>query len=895
MPPPAPRASVFRSVTSREWDPRRRRGPASSHPWLLRGLRLTRVLEKHAGCVNAVAWNDDASLLLSGSDDLCVCVWGTGAGFPLRGSAFTGHRHNIFSAEFVPGEPNGARCVTVAGDGDVRLVELERAFARARGRSDDENSENSAPPRSRRLHSTRRRARFLAGESPSTSGADSGSGSGGGSVDASGTRHRSLFSRDGAADAGMGMKLRFVPREPSTFLTTHQDGRVRRFDLRAPTNRGGRGNHDVLADLSAQGSVSDLAFDPTGHGWLFAVGGDDPYVRVFDARMARGGGSRGFRGGGDRGFSSGGSANNRASSPSEREHPALVPVVAKYSPGAACGFNTRRLQFDGVSGLAYSRRGELAVTYRGEHLYVIDPRRAADPDEVRPNGVAETGAFGSAFGDDQGFDGFDGGGGGGARGGSRGGGGSRGVGGSRGGGVASDTAWGRAQDQEVLGGGLGVGVSGGFGVGFRSFRSFGSNSGDSGRDRDSASPGRSPSPVFGYASPERAAADSPRGVGGVSGGDRGHRSEGEGGAGDGFGRGDEEGDAPRGFVSEDEDERGGRSDGDEDSEDSDASDASDDSGGVARLRRSAVSRRSASVPRDRSASRGRSATPAPPGSFFFGGAGASVGGSSSAAAAAEDAWGVFDEDRVLASASARGFGFGHDGAGHGGVRSVRRYVGHKNEKTFLKSVAFACGDEVVATGSDCGRMFAWDRRTCEVVVKLRADGQVVNVVCPHPTLPVMVTSGIDDEIRVWEPGEGRHGAEVPVRRNDPWDDDDEDDDDESDAASAEERDEGDDEGVFGGEADSDDESSDESEEDAEEEEENDAEDDTPIAREEDEGEENPTPIEPAEEDPPGSENPTPTAPEEDLPPPRPPAARSPPPEGPRRSKRVRASGSRGGE
>ena len=891
MPPPAPRASVFRSVTSREWDPRRRRGPASSHPWLLRGLRLTRVLEKHAGCVNAVAWNDDASLLLSGSDDLCVCVWGTGAGFPLRGSAFTGHRHNIFSAEFVPGEPNGARCVTVAGDGDVRLVELERAFARGSAAADPDDD---APPHSRRLHSTRRRARFLAGESPSTSGADSGSGSGGGSVDASGTRHRSLFSRDGAADAGMGMKLRFVPREPSTFLTTHQDGRVRRFDLRAPTNRGGRGNHDVLADLSAQGSVSDLAFDPTGHGWLFAVGGDDPYVRVFDARMARGGGSRGFRGGGDRGFSSGGGANNRASSPSEREHPALVPVVAKYSPGAACGFNTRRLQFDGVSGLAYSRRGELAVTYRGEHLYVIDPRRAADPDEVRPNGVAETGAFGSAFGDDQGFDGFDGGGGGGARGGSRGGGGSRGVGGSRGGGVASDAAWGRAQDQEVLGGGLGVGVSGGFGVEFRSFRSFGSNSGDSGRDRDSASPGRSPSLVFGYASPERAAADSPRGVGGVSGGDRGHRSEGEGGAGDGFGRGDEEGDAPRGFVSEDEDERGGRSDGDEDSEDSDASDASDDSGGVARLRRSAVSRRSASVPRDRSASRGRSATPAPPGSFFFGGGGASVGGSAAAAAAAaEDAWGVFDEDRVLASASARGFGFGHGGAGHGGVRSVRRYVGHKNEKTFLKSVAFACGDEVVATGSDCGRMFAWDRRTCEVVVKLRADGQVVNVVCPHPTLPVMVTSGIDDEIRVWEPGEGRHGAEVPVRRNDPWDDDDEDD--ESDAASAEERDEGDDEGVFGGEADSDDESSDESEEDAEEEEENDAEDDTPIAREEDEGEENPTPIEPAEEDPPCSENPTPTAPEEDLPPPRPPAARSPPPEGPRRSKRVRASGSRGGE
>ena len=107
---------------------RRRRRPHVGHPTFIDGLRLTNVLERHSGCVNALAWNDDATLLLSGSDDLCVCVWSTGAGFPCRGSVYTGHVNNIFSNEFVP-HSGSARCVTTAGDGDVRLVDLERGVS----------------------------------------------------------------------------------------------------------------------------------------------------------------------------------------------------------------------------------------------------------------------------------------------------------------------------------------------------------------------------------------------------------------------------------------------------------------------------------------------------------------------------------------------------------------------------------------------------------------------------------------------------------------------------------------------------------------------------------------------------------------------------------------------
>ena len=105
--------------------------------------------------------------------------------------------------------------------------------------------------------------------------------------------------------------------------------------------------------------------------------------------------------------------------------------------------------------------------------------------------------------------------------------------------------------------------------------------------------------------------------------------------------------------------------------------------------------------------------------------------------------------------------------------AVRQYVGHRNVKTFLKSVAFMCDDAYVSTGSDCGGMFVWDARTCELVLKVQADSQVVNNVCPHPSLPMVVTSGIDDCMRVWEGGDGRHLIDLPEKY--PDDDDDFDD------------------------------------------------------------------------------------------------------------------------
>ena len=57
----------------------------------------------------------------------------------------------------------------------------------------------------------------------------------------------------------------------------------------------------------------------------------------------------------------------------------------------------------------------------------------------------------------------------------------------------------------------------------------------------------------------------------------------------------------------------------------------------------------------------------------------------------------------------------------------------------------------MSTGSDCGRVFIWNRKTLEPVVLLVGDRRVVNCVQPHPFDPVLATSGIDHNIKIWSP------------------------------------------------------------------------------------------------------------------------------------------------
>lgn len=80
------------------------------------------------------------------------------------------------------------------------------------------------------------------------------------------------------------------------------------------------------------------------------------------------------------------------------------------------------------------------------------------------------------------------------------------------------------------------------------------------------------------------------------------------------------------------------------------------------------------------------------------------------------------------------------------------YKGHRNSRTMIKESCF-WGNNFVMSGSDCGHIFIWDRHTAEHLMLLEADNHVVNCLQPHPYDPILASSGIDYDIKIWSPKE----------------------------------------------------------------------------------------------------------------------------------------------
>jgi len=99
----------------------------------------------------------------------------------------------------------------------------------------------------------------------------------------------------------------------------------------------------------------------------------------------------------------------------------------------------------------------------------------------------------------------------------------------------------------------------------------------------------------------------------------------------------------------------------------------------------------------------------------------------------------------------------------------QKYTGHRNARTMIKEATF-WGDEFVMSGSDCGHVFVWERDSARLVMLLEADNHVVNCLQPHPYLPILATSGIDYDVKIWapinpEPTFDQDMAEELVKRN----------------------------------------------------------------------------------------------------------------------------------
>ncbi|KAM3572800.1 hypothetical protein VYU27_005213 [Nannochloropsis oceanica] len=109
------------------------------------------------------------------------------------------------------------------------------------------------------------------------------------------------------------------------------------------------------------------------------------------------------------------------------------------------------------------------------------------------------------------------------------------------------------------------------------------------------------------------------------------------------------------------------------------------------------------------------------------------------------------------------------------------YRGHRNDRTVKQVNFYGHRSEYVISGCDSGHIFMWDTHSGALTQLLFGDRRgAVNCLESHPTLPLMMTSGLEHDVKVWRPTaeggrEGRrkgslkaHGGEAAedlVRRN----------------------------------------------------------------------------------------------------------------------------------
>lgn len=88
-----------------------------------------------------------------------------------------------------------------------------------------------------------------------------------------------------------------------------------------------------------------------------------------------------------------------------------------------------------------------------------------------------------------------------------------------------------------------------------------------------------------------------------------------------------------------------------------------------------------------------------------------------------------------------------DGASH-----IHRYIGHRNNATVKGVNFYGPRSEFIVSGSDCGHVFIWDKETERIAQFMEADDcGVVNCLEPHPFAPVLATSGLDHDVKIWAP------------------------------------------------------------------------------------------------------------------------------------------------
>lgn len=76
----------------------------------------------------------------------------------------------------------------------------------------------------------------------------------------------------------------------------------------------------------------------------------------------------------------------------------------------------------------------------------------------------------------------------------------------------------------------------------------------------------------------------------------------------------------------------------------------------------------------------------------------------------------------------------------------------RNRQTIKGVNFFGPCSEFIMSGSDCGNFFIWDKNSEAIVQWLPGDENgVVNCLESHPHFPIIATSGLDHDIKIWGP------------------------------------------------------------------------------------------------------------------------------------------------
>eukprot|EP00850_Spirogloea_muscicola_P003073 SM000012S25335 [mRNA] locus=s12:455999:459391:+ [translate_table: standard] len=279
---------------------------------LVRRLELARKLAGHDGCVNTAAFTPSGDGLLSGSDDRQVVLWRWDAGQQAV-SFDSGHTNNVFQARAMPF--SGDRTiVTCAADGQAYPA--------------------SPSLTARRLMRMQVRCAVLS--------------------DKGGAETRRL-----ARHRGRAHKLALDPGSASTFFSTGEDGVIRHFDLRDPSEsrkvltcrllRAGGGGGGALAKRERALGLNAIIINPRKP-HHFAVGGSDEYARVYDIRKP----------------------------PPSRD---LDNPMDTFAP-AHLRESQARVH---ITCVAYSQQGELLASYNDELIYMFQPCHGLGPSPSRPD------------------------------------------------------------------------------------------------------------------------------------------------------------------------------------------------------------------------------------------------------------------------------------------------------------------------------------------------------------------------------------------------------------------------------------------------------------------------------------------------------------------------------